>query len=194
METKFVAPTQKTGKEDFIINGSSVGVSLANYWSWAYSDLANNTERGKLAEFIVASALGLADNIGATWDSFDLKYKGKGVEVKSAAYLQSWHQEKESYIGFTVRPTVGLVGNTGTYDNDRKRQSDVYVCCLLKHKDKLTFNPLDLDQWEFFVVPTALLDKLIPTQKHIALSFFTKNGILPCSYSEIRFCVEQAIK
>jgi hypothetical protein len=86
-----------------------------------------------------------------------------------------------------------VIGDTGTYDNDRKRQSDVYVFCLLNHRDKLTLNPLDLDQWEFYIVPTPLLDKLVPAQKKIALSFFLKNGIPPCRYSEIRSSVEQAI-
>jgi hypothetical protein len=92
-----------------------------------------------------------------------------------------------------VRPALGVIGNTGTYDNERKRQSDVYVFCLLNHRDKLTLNPLDLDQWEFYIVSTALLDKLVPTQKKIALSFFFKKGIQPCRYSEIRSRVEQAI-
>ncbi len=193
METKYLASTQKTGDEIFCFDGNAVGISLADYWSWAYSDLANNTERGKLAEFIVASALGATERITSVWDSFDLLYMDKGIEVKSAAYLQSWYQEKESYIEFAVRPTLGMIGNTGAYDNDRKRQSDVYVFCFLKHKDKLTLNPQDLDQWEFYIVPTAMLDRLIPTQKHIALSFFRKNGIHPCQYSEIRSRVELAI-
>ena len=193
METKFVPSTQKTGKENFEFKGNSVGVALADFWSWAYSDLVNNTERGKLAEFIVASALDVHGKIAATWDSFDLKFMEKGIEVKSAAFLQSWSQEKESYIEFAIRPTLGIIENTGSYDKVCKRQSDAYVFCFLKHMDKLTLDPLDLDQWEFYVVSTALLNKLVPKQKKIALSFFAKNDIKACHYSEIRTCVEAAL-
>ena len=193
METKFVAATRKTGREEFVINGYSAGHLLVDYWAWAYSDLVNNVDRGKLAEFIVASALGMADGVSATWDKFDILYNGSGIEVKSSSYLQSWAQERESYIGFAVRPTMAPIGNTATYDNERKRQSDVYVFCLLKHKDKLTLDALNLDQWEFYVVPTALLDKLIPTQKSIALSFMQKHNIAPCSYSEIKMYVDNII-
>lgn len=194
MELGSIKLIQKTGGERFSIDGAKLDISLLDYWSWAHSDLIVNTERGKLAEFIVASALGINGSLNSTWDSFDLLYNGKGVEVKSAAYLQSWRQAKDSYISFSIRPTVGVVGDTGTYDNDRKRQSDVYVFCLLKHMDKLTVNPLDLGQWSFYVVPTSLLNELIPTQKTIVLSFFGKHGIAPCGYSEIRSCVERAIE
>lgn len=193
METSMVVLTRKTGKEVFASRNAATDFSLSDYWSWAHSDLVNNAEWGKVAEFIVASALGVADKPCTVWDSFDLLYKGKGIEVKSAAYLQSWRQKKESYIAFSVRPTVGLVEDTGTYDNDRKRQSHAYVFCLLKHRDKQTVNPLDLDQWEFYVAPTALLDKHIPTQKTIVFSFFEKYGISPCGYSEIRANVDKAI-
>jgi len=185
---------RKTGHEVFSTARNSAGFSLVDYWSWAHSDLINNAERGKIAEFIVASALGLTEKPSTVWDSFDLLYNGKGIEVKSAAYVQSWRQKKESYILFSVRPTVGLIENTGTYDSERKRQSDAYVFCLLRHKDKLTANPLNLDQWEFYVVPTALLNELIPMQKTIVFSFFEKHGIAPCSYFEIRSKVEQAIE
>ena len=193
MELKAIATMRKTGNERFSIANTMQNISLCDYWSWAHSDLIVNTERGKLAEFIVASALGVHGNLNSMWNSFDLLYNGKGIEVKSASYVQSWRQTKESYISFSVRPTVGVIEDTGTYDNDRKRQSSAYVFCLLKHKDKQTVNPLDLNQWKFYVVPTALLDMFIPTQKTIVLSFFEKNGIAPCSYAEIRSHVELAI-
>lgn len=34
--------------------------TLADFWSWAHSDLMGNTERGILAEYIVACSLGIA--------------------------------------------------------------------------------------------------------------------------------------
>jgi hypothetical protein len=54
-------------------------------------------------------------------------------------------------------------------------------------------NPLVLDQWEFYVVPTALLNEHIPNQKTIVLSFFERYDILPCSYKDLRSNVDKAI-
>jgi len=93
METSFIKPTRKTGRESFVVSGNAIGVSVADYWAWAFSDVVNNTERGKLAEFIVASALGVADGVRSTWEKYDLSFMGRGVEVKSAAYVQAWHQK-----------------------------------------------------------------------------------------------------
>jgi hypothetical protein len=53
---------------------------------------------------------------------------------------------------------------------ERKRQADVYVFCLLAHKDKATLDPLDLSQWEFYVLPSKVPDEKLPTQKTISLA------------------------
>ena len=184
---------KKTGKETFVMQGASTGKTLHDFWSWAYSDIINNTERGKLAEFIVASALDVTDKISPTWDSFDLEFMGMGIEVKSAAYLQSWYQEKDSYIAFGMPRSTAWDATTGKYAKEQKRQADVYVFCLLAHKDKQTLNPLDLEQWEFYIVATSILNALAPTLKKVSLSFLKKNDIAPCSYNEIRSQVERAI-
>jgi len=51
---------KKTGDEPFLNAGNNV-YTLRDFWAWAYSDLIGNTERGRLAEFIVAMALGVTD-------------------------------------------------------------------------------------------------------------------------------------
>ena len=66
----------------------------------------------------------------------------------------------------------------------------MYVFCLLAHKDKATLNPLDLDQWEFYVVPTAWLNEVLPVQKSVPLSFLKRHNIAPCGYTGIRPRVE----
>jgi hypothetical protein len=80
-----------------------------------------------------------------------------------------------------------------SYDTEQKRQSDVYAMCLLSHKDKLTLNPLGLGQWEFYIVPTALLNESLPTQKSVSLSLLKNNDITPCDYTGIRPCIEEII-
>ncbi len=42
--------------------------------------------------------------------------------------------------------------------------------CLFHHRDKRTANPLDADQWTFYVVATKELDTVVGGQKSIALS------------------------
>jgi hypothetical protein len=48
---------QLTSNNKFSFHGEDTGLSVVDFWSWAYSDLLNNTDRGVLAEYIVHSAL-----------------------------------------------------------------------------------------------------------------------------------------
>ena len=60
--------------------------------------------RGLLAEYIVAHALDLADAVRSEWDAYDLLLpNGIKLEVKSAAYIQSWYQKEYSNISFAIR-------------------------------------------------------------------------------------------
>jgi phosphodiesterase/alkaline phosphatase D-like protein len=58
---------------------------------------------------------------------------------------------------------------SNTVSAKRKRQADVYVFCLLSHKAKATVCPLNLDQWEFYVLSTNQLNNLVGEQKTITL-------------------------
>ena len=59
MKLNVITSLRKTGEERLFTAAATSNISLLDYWSWAHSDLIVNTERGKLAEFIVASALGV---------------------------------------------------------------------------------------------------------------------------------------
>ena len=80
------------GNEEFTLNGENYRITVNNFWSWAYSDLLNNTSRGILAEFLVYTATNREQSI------------------------------------------------------------------------------LNLDLWDFYVLPTAVLDRERPAQKSISLS------------------------
>lgn len=176
---------KKDGNEQFLNAGSDV-YTLRDFWAWAYSDLVDNTERGKLAEFIVAMALGITEGISVSWDKYDLLSKeGIRVEVKTSAYLQSWSQQNLSKISFGIQPTYGWDSITNEYDIEQKRQSDVYVFCVLKHIDQVTLNPLDLSQWEFYVLSTAALNKAVPGQKTISLNKLLNIGAKKCEYATL---------
>ena len=58
---------------------------ILDYWSWAYSDIIGNTNRGALAEFIVARAIGSEAAVRNDWAAYDLETpSGIKVEVKSS--------------------------------------------------------------------------------------------------------------
>lgn len=161
-------------------------LSKEGFYDWAYSDLLINSQRGHLAEYIVAVALGITDQKRLEWDPYDLQYGNLKIEIKSAAYIQGWEQKKFSSISFDIKPTRLLNLENNRYEEEFKRQSDVYVFCHLKHIDKNTINPVDPTQWDFYIVPTAFLNKKFLEQKRIALSVLSSNNIEPVSFDKIK--------
>ncbi len=142
---------QKTGNEKFTSGGSDMNLSLSDFWKWSVSDLVSNATRGILAEFIVGSALRVDHPVREEWAAFDLETAGGvKVEVKSAAYMQSWAQNAPSKISFKCGETV--------QGSDKKRWADYYVFALLHHDKREMLNPMNLDQWEFYVLPTSALN------------------------------------
>ena len=142
---------QKTGSEPLLFNGKEIGVKLIDFWSWGLSDIISNTARGRFAEFIVATALKIdLSIIYDEWNAYDLTSpEGIKVEVKSSAYLQTWEQKDFSKISFSIRAARSWNSITNEMAETPSRESDVYVFCLLKHKDQATLNPLNLEQWDF---------------------------------------------
>jgi hypothetical protein len=131
--------------------------------------------RGILAEFIVASALDLLDKPRIEWNAYDLiTQNGTRIEVKSSSYLQSWLQYGYSSISFDIRPTLAWDPIANSYTHIPTRQSDIYVFCLLNHKDKLTVDPINMDHWEFYVVSTNEINDKCMNQKTISLSSILK--------------------
>ena len=95
----------KTGDEPLVLEGSQIGYTVADFWTWSVSDLLSNATRGRFAEFIVGTAISIdPNNLREEWDAYDLvSSTGTKVEVKSAAYLQSWGQQRYSSISFSIK-------------------------------------------------------------------------------------------
>src|SRR2546430_517491 len=155
-----VSVSRKMGSEPLTSGGLPTGQTLADFWGWSGSDLLDNVGRGVLAEFIVATALGIpTDGVRVNWAAWDLTTPGGiRIEVKSAAYLQSWPQKQLSAISFSTPKTLAWDGDTGEWAREAERHAQVYVFALLAPTDPATVNPLDLDQWDFYVLSTAVLD------------------------------------
>lgn len=161
------------------------------FWEWAYDNLLANTTRGVLAEYIVARALGILDTKRVEWDKYDLRVDGFGVEVKSAAYVQSW-EARPSTISFGIGPTMGWDADTNTYAASAGRSADVYVFCLLTGTDRESVDPLDVAQWTFYVLPTSVLNRKVPVQKRIRFGPLVALGPRKCAYDELKAAIHTA--
>ena len=176
----------RTGEEFFTFNNKNTSINVLSFWQWSSSDLLTNVIRGKLAEFIVASSIDLIDNEREEWDAYDLiTEKGLKIEIKSSAYIQSWDQSKLSKIIFGVQPTTVWLANNQR-SKTKKRQSDIYVFCVLNHKDKKTVNPLNLNQWDFYIIDTKILNNERTNQKTITLSSLLELNPEKLDYSGLK--------
>jgi len=184
--------TRKTGNEAFHENGKALNDELLSFWQWSASDLVSNAMRGILAEYIVASAVGVTEGHRIEWDSYDIETpEGIKVEVKSGAYIQSWAQKKLSTIQFGIRPTQGWDSKNNSYTTAVKRQSDVYVFCVLNHKSQETIDPLNVGQWLFYTLATKELNKALGAQKTITLPSLMKLQPIKATYSELYSAIKK---
>ena len=149
------------------------GASMRDFWRWIGSDLVGNTTRGLFAEYLIGLAVGRftgdeADGVRDEWGAYDIETpEGITIEVKASSYLQTWSQKEEAVPEFSIAEAQGWDSDLGQSSGRRERRSDVYVFCLLHHKTKTTLDPLNVDQWTFYVVSTAVLNDVVSGQKTI---------------------------
>jgi len=186
--------TRRDGSERFSFGEEDLGFDLLGFWQWSASDLVSNTMRGVLAEYLVARALGIdVSGVRDGWAACDLcTPSGVKVEVKSAAYLQSWHQAKPSAIVFRTPRTRAWDPDTNCFDAVAKRQADVYVFALLAHEEKSTLDPCDVSQWKSYVLSTLKLNERKRSQHSIALPTLSRLSGGPVGYRDLAKNVEEA--
>ena len=184
---KKIIACPKTGKENLTNNGQKINFNLLDFWRWSVSDILSNATRGRFSEFIVGSAVGLnLENLRDEWDAYDLITEdGIKIEVKSAAYIQSWNQRNFSNISFSIKPARFWDSESNMLELDPKRHADIYVFCHLKHKDQNTIDPLKLEQWDFYILPTYCIDNYERSQSSITINSL-KELTTPKKYSELK--------
>lgn len=167
-----------TGSEKFTLHGESARMTVLDYWAWSCSDLYDNTMRGVMAEFLVSSSFNkgitsLNTQMRTNWLPYDVTSPtGRRIEVKSAAYIQSWTPEDVfSQIKFDIGKKVAWDGTT--YASEPKRNCDLYVFCVFTAHTR-DISVLNLDYWDFYVLPTSVLNEKLPDQKSIVLSSLLK--------------------
>jgi hypothetical protein len=73
-----------------------------------------------------------------------------------------------------------------------KRQANVYVFAILAHREKSTLNPCDVSQWEFYVLPTRILDERTRSQHSITLPTLSRLSDGSVGYRDLAEKVEEA--
>lgn len=190
-----IKATRKSGAEPIRSGSVALGPTLLDFWRWSASDLVDNTQRGVFAEFLVAMAIGaLVDGVRESWTPYDLETAdGIKVEVKSAAYVQAWGQAALSKIQFAVPKRHGWDAEAGKSELDSRRHADVYVFAFLAHQDQATLDPMDVSQWEFYVLATRTLEEREEGQRSISLGELRKLA-QQTPYDRLRGAVEAALR
>lgn len=164
-----------------------------DFWQWAHSDFLSNAQRGVLAEYIVGTALNCLEEKRLEWDAHDLVTDdGIKIEVKSAAYVQSWQQKKLSDIRFDIGGKQSWFAETNTFNNVRERAADVYVFCVLAEKTREKIDPLNTDQWFFIVLSAETINNKFGDQKTVGLSTLKSIGARPITFQELKTAIERS--
>ncbi len=145
---------------------------LDAFLRWNSGHLLENRTRGAYAEWLVHQALGLdPGQHRVEWAEVDVTLGSITLEVKSAAFVQSWQQARPSTISFPIE----------------QRVATAYVFCLLAEDDPELVNPQELSQWLFWVVPTA---KLHRDRRSIGLQPLIRTYGEGLRFEELASCIE----
>lgn len=169
--------------------------TISDFWRWAYSGIMQNVERGVLAEYIVATLLGVDNELRIPWLAYDLKLpNGKTVEVKTMSLLQAWYQKELSNPRVVIKPTRKWDPKTNIMEDTPKLHSDLYVICFFTADDHATADPLNLAQWEFYVLPKKRIKDFLKERKSISLKFLREKSIKPTTAFELRDKIMRGLK
>jgi hypothetical protein len=161
--------------------GCSLGeqAHVLDFWSWAFSDLRQNNVRGHLAEYIVSLALRVPLTVRSSWDDYDLLIPAGMIargpvrlQVKSAAYLQAWGQRKltaVTFAGLRRRPFPWSADRGFVLGKTKCPKADVFVFAIETARRHDDYDPLDINQWAFRVLPAHLI-----TQDTLSLEKLSK--------------------
>lgn len=180
-----------SGLERFTNNGEETELNLLDFWRFQYSNVWDLQD--EMAEFIVSKALGMEVPFNKNgWTLYDIDYNDYRIEVKETSDWHSWN--KNGYVQKTPRFDIGKAHSVyKDVESDYERQNDIYVFCHLKGSDAKSANPMNLSAWDFYVVPTKLINERCGDSKTISLSR-VKGFTSPVSYNELQNKVDDVIK
>ena len=181
------------GNEKFVIGGTELNLTMLDFWQFKYSNIYNLQE--VIAEFLVAKALDRekADN-DDYWTLWDIDYRNKRIEVKQTSYYHSFN--KPGVVSKQRSFGINKTNSNYEYVNEKncyERQNDIYVFCLNTGDTAESSNPLNLENWEFYIVPTRIINEFCGDYKTISLGRIKTMGFTPIPYEDIKLCVDLII-
>lgn len=159
--------------------------TILDFWQWSYSDILINKNREDLGLFLVAKALGLTDIPRIDWSGCELRYRKKKIAIKTSGYIQSWKQKKAKRVLYDISPKKGIDAKKKDSLTFRNREAELYIFALATEKDVSKMDILNLEQWRFYIVRTAVLDDEFETKKKIGLRALNKLAT-PIHHSKIK--------
>lgn len=193
MQKNTYSITLLSGSDSFKIGDQAAGFTVEDFWRFQFSNVWEMQD--EVAEFIVAKALGqeLPHNKNG-WTLWDITYKGKRIEVKTSAYYHSWRSDGKvsEQRAFSITKAYTRYKDP---TSEFKRQNDIYVFCLNTGTTQESSNPLVLDNWRFFVIPTATINLLCKNNKTISLKRVAKISKTPngVSFAGLKSAVDDAL-
>lgn len=158
------------GNEKFILNNSKLDFGILDFWIYKYSNIYNMQE--VIAEFIVEKALKIEKSYNTDyWTLFDILYRNCRIEIKETSYYHPWNENGK----VSNQRTFGITKANSNYEdngieNKFERQNDIYVFCLNTGTTKESSNPMNLNNWEFYIVPTSIINEKCGNNKTINLN------------------------
>ena len=130
----------------------------------------------------------------------------KFTPVLQKNYIMTWKPKPmplayEAFDPDIVRKELeeGITKANGSYDssnsgnNEFCRQNDIYVFCLNTGDTRDTSYPLNLNNWEFYIIPTAVINEKCGNNKTISLGKIKKLGFAAKKYDEIKTEIDKFI-
>lgn len=189
MSTKYT-PVLLSGNEPFSHNGHPIGYTMEDFWRFQFSNIWEMQDQ--VAEFLIAKALGLELPYNKNgWTLWDMNYQGKRIEIKTSAYYHSWRTDGKvsQQRTFSIAPAYNKYKDR---ESGSQRQNDVYVFCLNLGDNQESSNPLHLENWRFWVIPTSTINQLGKEQKKISLGRIKKLSGKPdgIPYKEVKAAID----
>ena len=168
---------------------------------------------------IQAADKGSEDSWMEEWEYVDIHMQnGTKIEVKSASLIQPpkkeltrpsfdikirekvWINERENTTSeiqqLAKRENAQWLQEKGggwLISEPPKRWADCFVFCVENSRDLDAYNPLDISQWDFYVLATHTINTLFGNQKSVSLNRFIREGFMPVTFVALKAEIDKYI-
>lgn len=181
------------GSECFVAGNKSTDMTILDVWKYHFCNRFNMHEY--FGEFLVAKALGVEESCNSVyWQLYDIDYSGKRIEVKTSSYYHAFKEHLHTNI--SERRVFGITKAYSSYkdkNSSYERQNDIYVFCLNIGDTDVSSDPLNLNNWKFYIVPTEVINENCGDAKTISLQRIEKLGFKGVDYFSIKEIINQII-